>query len=115
MVVGASAPTLHDVHLTSTTDDELMAGPEVQANAIWTALRGLPLRSGPGGFNLLAIVLLADGGAPGCDPRFHPTGAALAAIPIGLAYAVAMHAVFASGTVLALVVPLVDPRRSPRC
>ena len=44
VVVGATAPTLHDVHPTPTSDTELMSGPEVQANAIWTALHGLPLR-----------------------------------------------------------------------
>ena len=36
VVIGASAPSLHDVHPTSTTRDEVMSGPEVQANAIDT-------------------------------------------------------------------------------
>ena len=42
---GADAPG--DLHPTPTSDSELMSGPEVQANAIWTALHGLPLRSAP--------------------------------------------------------------------
>ena len=105
VVVGASAPTLHDVHHTSTTDDRLMAGPEVQANAIWTALRGLPLQSGPGALDLLAILLLAMI-VPLGAVRFHPTGMALAAIPVGLAFAAIVQALFASGIIVALVVPL---------
>ena len=39
VVVGASAPTLHDRHATA-AGNEPMAGPEVQANAIWTLLHG---------------------------------------------------------------------------
>ena len=41
VVIGATAPTLQDIHATST--DSLMPGPEIQANAIDTALRGFPL------------------------------------------------------------------------
>ena len=37
-----SAPTLRDVHATPVGGDELMAGAEVQANAIWTAMHGAP-------------------------------------------------------------------------
>ena len=47
VVVGASAPTLRDVHATPVGGGEPMAGAEVQANAIWTALHGVPLRSVP--------------------------------------------------------------------
>ena len=36
-----------------------MSGPEVQANALWTVLHGLPLRSAPGWAGVLAILLLA--------------------------------------------------------
>ena len=47
VVVGASAPTLQDVHFAPTAANEVMSRPEVQANAIWTALHGLPLRERP--------------------------------------------------------------------
>ena len=47
VVVGASAPSLKDVHPVPTSTDELMSGPEVQANAVSSLLRGLPLRSTP--------------------------------------------------------------------
>ena len=47
VVIGATAPALQDIHPTPTSDGTPMAGPEVQANAIWTALRDLPLQSLP--------------------------------------------------------------------
>src|SRR5215210_6376782 len=59
VIVGATAPTLRDVHSTPVGGEELMAGAEVQANAIWTALNGLPLRSAPVGVDILLLVLLA--------------------------------------------------------
>ena len=46
VVVGASAPSLQDRHATPMSA-ELMAGPEVQANAIWTALNDNPLAPAP--------------------------------------------------------------------
>ncbi len=48
VVVGATAPVLQDIHPTSAPGDRLMPGPEIQANAIWTALHGNPLRDAPG-------------------------------------------------------------------
>jgi CHASE2 domain-containing sensor protein len=105
VVLGASAPTLHDVHPTSTTGGELMSGPEVQANAIATALDGLPLRSAPAAVDLLAILLLGLI-VPLAATRVRPTAAALAALPIGLAYVVAAQVGFASGMVVVVVAPL---------
>jgi HD-GYP domain-containing protein (c-di-GMP phosphodiesterase class II) len=59
VVVGGTAPTLRDVHTTPVGGEELMAGAEVQANAIWTAMNGLPLRSAPWWANLTLLILLA--------------------------------------------------------
>src|SRR5689334_23472560 len=56
VVVGPSAPTLQDVHPTSVGDG--MSGAEVQANAIYTALRGFPLQSVPSWLNVLLIIVL---------------------------------------------------------
>ena len=58
VVIGATAPTLHDQHATPQGSD-LMSGPEVQANAIWTALHGLPLSSAPPWLDVLLILLAA--------------------------------------------------------
>ena len=44
----SSAPArrrLQDMHATATSGRDLMTGPELQANAIWTALHGNPLRA----------------------------------------------------------------------
>ena len=46
VVVGPSAPSLQDVHPTSTSGDDQMAGAEIQANAIDTVRRGFPLQLG---------------------------------------------------------------------
>jgi adenylate cyclase len=56
VVVGPSAPTLQDIHPTSTSPD--MPGVEVQGNAIETVLQGLPLRSLPGWLDVLLILAL---------------------------------------------------------
>ncbi|HEY7076978.1 MAG TPA: HD domain-containing phosphohydrolase, partial [Solirubrobacteraceae bacterium] len=58
VVVGAGSPTLQDVHATP-TGSKLMSGPEVQANAIWTALHGFPLRDAGRAVDLALIALLA--------------------------------------------------------
>ncbi len=63
MVVGATAPTLKDVFPTSTSGDEVMSGPEVQAHAISTVRRGLPLQPAADWVNVLAIILLGAGRA----------------------------------------------------
>jgi adenylate cyclase len=105
VVVGPSAPTLQDVHPTSTSGGGLMAGAEVQANAISTALRGYPLRSSGAGWNIAAIVLLGLL-APFASLRFRPLltfGLALAA---GCAYAVISQLAFNSGRVVSFVYPL---------
>jgi adenylate cyclase len=56
VVVGASAPALQDVHRTATGNN--MPGPEIQANAIETALRGFPLRSVTRYENVFLIIML---------------------------------------------------------
>src|SRR3954454_5682705 len=45
VVVGATAPSLQDVHPTSTSGNDEMSGPEIQASAIATLQEGIPLRA----------------------------------------------------------------------
>src|SRR4051812_43426976 len=59
VVVGASAPSLQDVHPTSTSGADEMSGPEVQASAIATLQEGIPLRSVPEWVDIALIVLMA--------------------------------------------------------
>jgi adenylate cyclase len=56
VVIGATAPSLQDIHATPT--GAVMSGPEIQANAIATALAGFPLRSLSTGWNIVLIVAL---------------------------------------------------------
>ena len=55
VVVGSTESILHDLHATPT--DDQMPGPEVQANAIDTILRGFPLAPAPGWLNLVLVVV----------------------------------------------------------
>ena len=86
VIVGASAPSLQDVHPTSTTGNELMAGPEVQANAAWTAEHGFPLSSSGLVVDLLLILLMASAPAA-ATLRMSALPALLVAIGLGLVYA----------------------------
>jgi adenylate cyclase len=105
VVVGASAPTLQDVHPTPMSGSELMAGPEIQANAIATARRGFPLRGAPGWLNVLAIVALALA-APLAGLRLSAVRAALLAAALAAGYAAACQLAFDGGTILTAVYPL---------
>ena len=106
VVVGASAPTLQDVHATAATDRVEMAGPEVQANAIWTALHDNPLRPAPGWLGILMIVALAAV-APVVALR-HRVGTALAAATlVGVVHVVVTQVAFEQGTIVPVVAPLV--------
>ena len=80
VVVGASAPTLRDVHATPVGGDEPMSGAEVQANAIWTALHGAPLEQPSTAVELLLVALLALA-APLVGLRFPALAAGLA-VPV---------------------------------
>ncbi len=105
VIVGASAPSLQDLHATSTTGDELMAGPEIQANAIWTAEHGFPLSSSGLIVDLMLILLMAVAPAA-ATLRLKPPLALLVALALGLLYALAAQLAFDGGTMLTFVYPL---------
>ncbi len=104
VVIGASAPTVHDQHATAASH-KLMAGPEVQANAIWTLLHGLPLSTAPAWLGLLTIFALSMV-VPLVALRVRAVIAALFAPALGVAYHQLAQLVFESGTVLPVVAPL---------
>jgi adenylate cyclase len=104
VVVGASAPSLQDVHPTSTSGGGLMAGPEVQASAISTLLRGVPLRDAPGWLDLLCIIAMALV-APLAALRLSLLKAGLASAGALLVYALASYLAFRAGLVLVVVAP----------
>jgi adenylate cyclase len=105
VVIGATASKLQDQHATSTTGDELMSGPEVQASSIWTAIHGFPLSSSPTFIAVILILLFAI--APAAATLWlKPPPALLAAVGLGLAYLVVAQLLFNSGTILPVVYPL---------
>jgi len=99
VVVGAGAPTLRDVHATPAGGDKLMAGVEVQANAIWTALHGLPLRAAGTPLGL-AILLMMSAFAPLVRVRLPALAVALAAPVAAATYLVAAQIAFDVGLIL---------------
>lgn len=104
VVIGATAPTLQDMHATP-TGSEPMSGPEVQANAIWTALHGFPLRDAPAGLDLLLVLVLAA--LPlAARLAFKVLATVLAAVLAAVAYIAAAQVAFDTGTVLAVFAPL---------
>jgi adenylate cyclase len=103
VVIGPSAPTLQDIHETPT--DPLMSGAEVQANAIATVLRGLPLRSEPLPLSIALILVLgflAPAISRGLRPRISLPAALLAAV----LFTIAVQLSFNHGRIVLFVYPL---------
>lgn len=103
VVVGATAPVLQDMHATAAGSP--MPGPEVQADAIATALANFPLRSPPSAATVLLILILAFI-VPLTGLRFGTLGACAAGLAsLGL-WALATQLSFDSGVVLDYSDPL---------
>ena len=105
VVVGATAPSLQDLHATPTSGSGLMPGPEVQANAIWTALHGNPLSNVPGWLTAIAV-LLAALIAPLAAWRLNVVKSALIVVMAAVIYLVVAQAAFDKGIVLVVTTPL---------
>jgi adenylate cyclase len=103
VVVGPSAPTLHDIHPTSTAAN--MPGAEVQASAIETILRGLPLRS-VGAWLDLALIVLMGCAAPLASLRLGPIATIALALALAAAFAVSVQVAFDGGHVVSFIYPL---------
>jgi CHASE2 domain-containing sensor protein len=106
VVVGATAPTLRDVHSTPVGGEELMPGAEVQANAIWTALADLPLRSSPPAINLLALIALAML-APLARWRLPLGAVGGVTVLAGVGFLAGAQLAFESGAIVDVAAPLV--------
>jgi adenylate cyclase len=104
VVVGATDPVLKDVFHTSTSGDQLMSGPELQAHAIGTVRAGNSLRRSSEALDLLLIVLLGLV-APLAALRLRLWGLAVA-LAFGIAFVVAAWLLFDGGTIVAFVYPL---------
>lgn len=105
VVVGATSPVLKDLATTPMDDGRPLPGPVVQANAIATVLRGVPLRDAPGVVGVL-LTVLAAGVAPLAARRrgaFATLGTAAAGAVVLVA---AAHLAFLAGRVVPVVEPL---------
>jgi adenylate cyclase len=106
VVVGTTAPSLQDVHPTSTSGDDLMSGPEIQASSISTVRRGLPLDASPGAVDIALIVLFALL-PPLATLGIAPVRGLLLALVVGVAYTVAVQLSFQwEGLILSFVYPV---------
>jgi adenylate cyclase len=103
VVIGATAPLLQDIHATSTGSG--MSGPEVQANAIWTAMHGFPLRSSGRAMDIFLIVLLGLI-APAISLRKRPLYAISAAVAAGGLFCLLTQFVFDKGWIISFVYPM---------
>ncbi len=105
VVIGATAPSLQDVHPTAVGGDAPMSGPEIQANAIATILEDFPLQTAPGALNVALIVLLGLIG-PGIALALGPLRAAICGVLLAALYAVAVQLAFNSGLIVSFLYPL---------
>lgn len=105
VVVGPSAPSLQDVHPTSASGDDLMAGAEIQANAISTLAREFPLRSQSALLDILLIVVLGLA-APVASLKAPPLRALALALGAGGVFAVLVQVLFNGGRIVSFVYPI---------
>jgi CHASE2 domain-containing sensor protein len=105
VIVGATAATLQDAHATPTSGSSQMSGPEVEANAIWTALHGNPLRDAPGWIGLACLVLLGLV-VPLLRLRLGLAGTLICAAALAAAAVVGAQLAFERGWIVPLVAPL---------
>ena len=110
VVVGPSAPTLQDIHATSTARQ--MPGAEVQASAITTVLRGLPLRSSAAWLDLALIVLLGCA-TPLATLRFGSIATVGLALALAAVFTVGVQVAFDNGHCRLVRLPArgADPQR----
>lgn len=103
VVVGATAPSLQDIHPTSVGE---MSGPEIQAEAIETILRGYPLRTRTAlDFTMIALlgVLVAL-----ASLRLRSLALVAVALAIGVLYVIASQIAFESNVMLTVIYPLLS-------
>ncbi len=105
VVVGATSPDLHDLHPTPMGGDELMSGAEIQANAITTVASGFPLGSASSAVNVVLIVVLGMV-APAVSLRLGQWWSLAVALAAGVLFLVGAQLAFNSGSIVAVVYPL---------
>ena len=99
VVVGVTAETENDFHRTPMASHDLMSGAEIQANALSTVMRGVPLRDGPAWLAAVLVALFAALGHAFAS-RLSPAGLAAATIATLAATAAAACAALLAGAVV---------------
>jgi adenylate cyclase len=105
VIVGATAPILQDVHATATSGTGVMSGPEINASATSTLLRGAPLRDASGAIDIALIVLLGAA-VPLASMRGRRWRAMLAAVALAALFTIGVQLAFDSGVIVTFVYPL---------
>lgn len=105
VVVGETDPTGGDVHPTAASRQEQMSGPEIQASAISTILRGFPLKNAPGWLDVLLIVALGMV-VPVVNLKLRSWRLGVVALAIAAVYAVLSQIAFDDGLILTFAYPL---------
>ncbi len=103
VIVGASAPSLQDLH--PTPFSQIMPGPEIWANATATLLEGVKLRNASGLVNILVIMALALT-VPLGSLRLRGWRSMLDAVVLGVVFAIAVQFAFDYGRIITFVYPL---------
>ena len=105
VVVGETAPTEQDLAATSTSGEQMMSGPEIQAETISTILRGFPLQEVPRWIGWL--LTLGLGSIPVLTGLWlPPLRGFLAAVAAGGLFVLGAYAAFRSGWITPVVAPL---------
>ena len=105
VIVGPSAPSLQDVHPTPYGHDVLMSGAELQANAVETVLRGLPLNDVQGWVDVLLIIALGFF-TPLVSLRVSSGRALLLAVGLAAVFTVGVQLAFNAGSIVSFTYPL---------
>lgn len=104
-VIGATAPSLQDVHPTAVGKEEQMSGPEIQANSIASVLDDFPVEKAPNALDIGLIVLLGLVG-PGIAVSRGPARAAVYGSLMAAVFAVGVQLAFSGGLIVSFVYPM---------
>lgn len=104
--IGATEPTLQDVHETAVSRGALMSGPEIHAQAIGTVLAGFPLTHVSAALDVLLIVLMGVL-VPLTSIRLSFKASVPVMLAVAAALAVGTQIAFDGGAIVTFVYPVV--------
>ena len=107
VVIGATDPALQDVHRVGSWGGSLLSGPELEADAISTLMRGAPLRSLTTTLEWLEVVLAALVLPALALTRVRWPRVLIAGVVVAAAVLVSAQLAFDSGVITLVVAPLV--------